>query len=59
MNIDILGPTPAMIKMIKGKFRFTLTLKSKDPISQEVFDLLKVYETKDIQVRYYPTLDQV
>ena len=59
MNIDILGPTPAMIKMIKGQFRFTLTLKSKDPINHLVFDLIKLYETKDIQVRYYPTLDQV
>ncbi len=57
MDIDILGPTPAMIKMIKGQFRFTLTLKSNHPNNQQVFDEIKSFETKDIHVRYYPSLD--
>lgn len=59
IGYDILGPTPAMIKMIKDQFRFTLTLKSDYPNNQLVFDEIKNYETKDIGIRYYPALDYV
>ncbi|PKK96783.1 MAG: hypothetical protein CVV58_04580, partial [Tenericutes bacterium HGW-Tenericutes-3] len=59
MGIDVLGPTPAMIKKIKEHYRFTLTLKSAQAINQSVFDEIKTFETKDIEVRYYPTLDHV
>ncbi len=59
IGYDILGPTPAMIKVIKGQFRFTLTLKSDDLNGERVFEEIKYYETKDIGIRYYPTLDYV
>ena len=59
IGYEILGPTPAMIKVIKDHFRFILTLKSDDSNGQYIFEQIKNYETKDIGIKYYPTLDYV
>ncbi|MBU1093378.1 MAG: primosomal protein N' [Firmicutes bacterium] len=59
IGYDVLGPTPAMIKVIKDQFRFTLTLKYDGLNQQLVFDQIKMLRTKEIEMKYYPTLDHV
>jgi len=59
LGYDILGPTPAMIKVIKDQFRFTLTVKKEQMNRIDLFEQIKNYETKNITMRYYPTLDNM
>lgn len=58
-DIDVLGPTPAMIKRIKDQFRFTITLKSEHPLDASIFQVMDEMRQKEVQFRYFPNLDIV
>jgi len=57
MGIKVLGPTEAFIKKIKDKYRFTITLKYEHMDFKNLFQLIESFETKDISMRFYPSLD--
>ncbi len=59
MGIKVLGPTEAFIKKIKDQYRFTLTLKYEHMDFKALFELIQSFETKEIFLKYYPSLDIV
>jgi primosomal protein N' (replication factor Y) (superfamily II helicase) len=58
-NLTVLGPTEAIIKRIKDNYRFTMTLKYQSILVPKLLETILNYETKDIKIKYYPTLDLV
>jgi len=57
LGIKVLGPTEAFIKKIKDRYRFTITLKYEQLDYRSLFQLIQSMETKEISMRYYPSLD--
>lgn len=58
-KLTVLGPTEAIIKRIKDNYRFTMTLKYQNILVPKLLETILNYETKDIKIKYYPTLDLV
>lgn len=58
-DITVLGPTQALIKKVKERHRFVLTLKFEDIDTVALFKTIKEFSNKDIRVRYFPILDIV
>jgi len=59
MGIKVLGPTEAFIKKIKDQYRFTITLKYEHMDFKVLFEMIQSFETKEIFLKYYPSLDIV
>lgn len=59
LDIDVIGPSQAIIKKIKDQFRFTITLKYQNINLGKVFQIINELSHDDIKINYYPILDIV
>jgi primosomal protein N' (replication factor Y) (superfamily II helicase) len=53
----VLGPAPAILRKIKDKYRFTITLKYDQLDISKIKDLINHYQTKHIRITYIPMLE--
>lgn len=56
-EVTALGPSPAMIKKHKNKYRFILTLKYPNQLPPIIFEVLKFNPESQIDIRFTPSLD--
>ena len=58
-NVLVLGPSQALIKKIKDRFRFVVTIKYKDLNFMEINQIMKDLKQIDIHIKYFPNLDMM
>ncbi|MBE0700927.1 MAG: primosomal protein N', partial [Acholeplasmataceae bacterium] len=56
-GVEVLGPTPALIRKIKDHHRFTITLKYQQLDTKMLFDAMKSLENENIKIKYLPNFD--
>jgi primosomal protein N' (replication factor Y) len=59
LSVDVLGPSQAIIKKIKDRYRFTVTLKYNNLDLSQVFSIIEQNINQDIDIKFYPILDIV
>jgi primosomal protein N' (replication factor Y) len=58
-NVLVLGPSQALIKKIKDRFRFVVTIKYKDLNFMEINQIMNDLKQIDIHMKYFPNLDMM
>lgn len=59
IGFKVIGPSLAIRKKILDRYRFLITLKSKDQNTNVIKHLMDLYAHKDIRMRYYPYIDLI
>lgn len=57
LKMNVLGPADALIKKIKGKYRYALVIKSKKLLPKIIFDTLDTVDQTKVSVTYIPYLE--
>lgn len=57
-NIECLGPAPALIKKLRNKYRFNITIKGTSIDMKDIKALIQTYQTKDLSIKYSPSMDE-
>lgn len=58
-DVFVLGPSQALIKKIKDRFRFVVTMKYKSIDFMDVKSIIDELKTQNIHIKYYPNLDMM
>ena len=56
-NLQCLGPAPALIKKLRNKYRFNITIKGASIDIKDIKALIQTYQTKELSIKYSPSMD--
>ena len=58
-DVLVLGPSQALIKKIKDRFRFVVTIKYKTLDALDLKNMMNDLKSQNIYMKYYPNLDMM